>query len=100
MEQKGRTNKAIDTEMKLLRCPVNGLRPLQEFLFGGEYRAMPDPTASSDREWGAYVFHRSGAPGVKREWWYHIASNTWFIAERDTVSDKIVRTYLWEGVSS
>ena len=82
--------------MKLLRCPINGVRPLQEFVFGGEYRAMPDPQGASDREWSDYVFNRSGAPGVKREWWYHIASGVWFIAERDTLRDKVIRTYLFE----
>ena len=42
-----------------------------------------------------YVFNRCGEPGIQREWWYHSASSTWFIAERDTASDEIVRTYLW-----
>ena len=39
--------------------------------------------------------NRSGEPGIQREWWYHSASSTWFIAERDTARDEIVRTYLW-----
>lgn len=82
--------------MKELRCPVNGLRPLQEFIFGGEYREMPDPGTASDREWGDYVFNRSGAPGIKREWWYHMASGVWFLAERDTLRDEVIRTYLLE----
>ncbi len=81
--------------MKQLRCPINGLRPLQEFLFGGEVRPMPDPNSVSDQQWAEYVFHRSGAPGIKREWWYHIASGVWFIAERDTLRDQVVRTYLY-----
>lgn len=82
--------------MKLLKCPINGVRPLQEFVFGGEFRPMPDPDAASDREWADYVFNRSGSPGVQREWWYHIASGVWFIAERDTLNDKVIRTYLFE----
>jgi sarcosine oxidase subunit delta len=41
------------------------------------------------------VFNRDGVPGIKREWWYHIASGVWFIAERDTVTDRVLRTYLW-----
>ena len=86
--------------MKILTCPVNGPRPIQEFFFGGELRAMPDPGAASDEQWADYVFNRSGEPGIQREWWYHIASNTWFIAERDTVSDEFVRTSLWEGKAS
>ncbi|HEU0007380.1 MAG TPA: sarcosine oxidase subunit delta [Terriglobia bacterium] len=83
--------------MKLMRCPVNGLRPIQEFAYGGTIHPTPDPGASTDREWADYVFCRSGEPGLKKEWWYHIASGTWFIAERDTVTDEIVQTYLFDG---
>lgn len=81
--------------MKLLTCPVNGPRPLDEFVFGGEVRAMPDPAAVDDTAWADYVFNRAGAPGVKREWWYHAPSGTWFVAERDTLTDVVERTYLW-----
>jgi sarcosine oxidase subunit delta len=80
--------------MKLLRCPVNGLRPLQEFAFGGEVRPMPDPATATDAEWADYVFNRQGEPGVRQEWWYHLPSGTWFIAERDNLKDEVIRTYL------
>jgi sarcosine oxidase subunit delta len=83
--------------MKLMRCPVNGLRPIQEFAYGGTFRALPDAGASTDAEWADYVFSRPGEPGLKREWWYHIPSGTWFIAERDTLTDEIVQTYLFDG---
>lgn len=86
--------------MKLLRCPVNGLRPLQEFTFGGEVRIMPNPDESSDEQWADYVFHRQGEPGVKKEWWYHNTSGIWFIAERDTATDEVIRTYLHTEVES
>ncbi|MCB5185223.1 sarcosine oxidase subunit delta [Methylobacillus gramineus] len=79
--------------MKLLTCPVNGTRPLSEFVFGGEYRVAP-PADCTDAEWAAYVHNRSGAPGIKNEWWYHAPSGTWFIAERNTLTDKVMRTYL------
>ena len=82
--------------MKLLRCPVNGPRPLEEFHYGGDVREMPDPQRTGDADWAGYVFNRRGAPGVKREWWYHLPSETWFIAERDPVADQFVRTYLWD----
>ena len=82
--------------MKIIPCPINGPRPAQEFHFGGEVRDMPDPDSASDEEWADYVFHRSGEPGIKREWWYHIPSGTWFIAERDNVRDEFVKTYLYE----
>lgn len=82
--------------MKQLTCPINGTRPLQEFHYGGEVRDMPDPAVVDDAGWADYVFNRAGEPGVHREWWYHIASGTWFIAERDVVKDVVVRTYLHE----
>ncbi|NKB70471.1 MAG: sarcosine oxidase subunit delta [Candidatus Latescibacteria bacterium] len=81
--------------MKILTCPINGPRPLQEFTFGGEVRPMPKE--ASDEEWADYVFNRSGEPGIQREWWYHIASNTWFIAERDIRSDQFIRSYLYNN---
>lgn len=81
--------------MKLLECPMNGVRPLSEFLFGGEYREMPDPDGSDDYEWAGYVHYRDNAPGVKKEWWYHGPSGTWFIAERNTLTDEVLKTYLF-----
>lgn len=81
--------------MKLLRCPINGLRPLSEFLFGGEVRTMPDPAAADDHGWADYVYNRQGEPGVRKEWWYHLASGTWFVAERDNLKDEFLRTYLY-----
>ena len=85
--------------MKLIPCPINGPRPVQEFHFGGEFRQMPEPQQVSDEEWADYVFLRHGEPGVKREWWYHIPSGTWFVAERDNVSDEFLRTYLYESAT-
>jgi sarcosine oxidase, subunit delta len=84
--------------MKLLRCPINGLRPLQEFSFGGEFRPQPDPDKASDVEWADYVFNRAGEPGIKLEWWYHLASGTWFIARHDTVRDEFLETMLYEDM--
>ena len=86
--------------MKLLTCPVNGPRPVSEFAYGGEYREMPDPAAASDAQWAAYVFNRASLPGVKKEWWYHVPSGTWFIVERDVQADVVQRTYLFgEGAA-
>ncbi len=81
--------------MKLLTCPINGARPTSEFFYWGEMRDTPDPTTATDGQWAAYVFNRSGSPGIKREWWCHTPSNTWFIAERDTERDQVLRTYLY-----
>lgn len=83
--------------MKILTCPINGPRPIQEFTWGGEFRVMPDPDQATDAEWSDYVFNRANAPGIKKEWWNHTASGVWFIAERDTEKDQIIRTYLYTG---
>lgn len=80
--------------MKIISCPINGARPVSEFVYGGEVRLMPAQTAD-DATWADYVFNRNGAPGVKKEWWCHTPSNTWFIAERNTQTDEILRTYLF-----
>ena len=82
--------------MKLMTCPVNGPRVISEFSYAGEFRSMPDPDAVDDRAWTDYVFNRNSLPGVKFEWWYHGPSGTWFIAERDTASDTIRRTFLYQ----
>jgi sarcosine oxidase subunit delta len=82
--------------MKIIHCPLNGPRPAQEFSYGGEVRTMPDPNTATDEEWANYVFNRAGEPGVKREWWYHIPSGTWFIAERDNRTDMFLLTYLFD----
>lgn len=81
--------------MKIMICPVNGPRAITEFAYGGEVRPMPDPVTCSDDQWADYVFNRNGSPGVKREWWCHVPSNTWFVAERDTARDVVLRTYLY-----
>ena len=79
--------------MKLIPCPLNGLRPADEFIYAGEVRPRPEASQGSDADWARYVFHRSGVPGVKLEWWCHTPSGNWFIAERDTTTDEILRSF-------
>ena len=80
--------------MKLLRCPINGLRPLQEFHYGGELREMPDPEAASDAEWADYVFNRTNPRGAHKELWNHAQGcRRWFRVERDTVTYRISGSY-------
>ncbi len=55
---------------------------------------MPNPSEVSDKVWADYVFNRHNAPSIKKEWWFHQASGTWFIAERNTSTDTIINTYL------
>jgi sarcosine oxidase subunit delta len=79
--------------MKLVPCPLNGPRPLEEFLYGGEWRATPSPLPMDDAAWARHVYDRLGIPAARREWWYHLPSGYWFIAERDTLSGEFLRTY-------
>lgn len=81
--------------MKMIACPIQGLRPVSEFFYWGEVRDTPDPDTCTDQEWADYVFNRNGVAGIKKEWWCHIPSNTWFIAERNAVTDQTVRTFLY-----
>jgi sarcosine oxidase subunit delta len=79
--------------MKLMPCPLNGPRNITEFACAGEVKVMPDPAKASDGDWGGYVFLRENAAGVVREWWCHTPTAFWFIAERNTLTDEILRTY-------
>ena len=79
--------------MKLMPCPLNGPRNIAEFVYLGEVRAMPDAQRCSAAEWAEYLFMEDNRAGVVREWWMHAPSSYCFIAERDTLSDEILRTY-------
>jgi sarcosine oxidase subunit delta len=79
--------------MKIMHCPLNGPRNISEFVHGGEVRQMPDPNNCSDKEWSEYVFYSKNVIEVLTEWWLHAPSGYWFIAERHTGSDEIIRTF-------
>ncbi|MCS2611131.1 sarcosine oxidase subunit delta [Halomonas dongshanensis] len=79
--------------MKLMHCPLNGPRNISEFIYGGELKEMPSPESCSDREWADYVFYSDNTAGVVTEWWMHVASSYWFLAERHTVTDEVLRTF-------
>ena len=78
--------------MKLVPCPLNGPRPLEEFVYGGEVRTAPDG-AVDDAAWGRYVYGRQGVAATRREWWYHSPSGYWFIAVRDTLSGEFLESF-------
>lgn len=79
--------------MKVMTCPLNGPRNISEFTYGGELKQMPDPQICTDAEWADYVFNSEDTLGVVREWWMHNPSSYWFLAERHTGSDEILRTF-------
>ena len=78
--------------MKLMRCPLNGWRGVDEFAYGGEHFEMPDPDACDDEAWSAYVFLRENRRGPVAEWWCHLPSSYWFIAMRDTATGEVIET--------
>src|SRR5699024_1786363 len=78
--------------MKIMSCPLNGPRNISEFIYGGEFKPTPDPDTCEVREWAEHIFFSNNTTGVVREWWMHAPSNYWFIAERNTVTDEILRT--------
>ena len=77
--------------MKILTCPVNGPRNIAEFQYLGPVRAA---SAEEPGELIEALFYAENPLGVMREWWRHTPSNTILIAERHTVTDQIVATYL------
>jgi sarcosine oxidase subunit delta len=79
--------------MKIMNCPLNGPRNISEFVWGGEVKEMPAGAEVSPRDWADYVFIENNAAGVVREWWCHLPTSFWFIAERNTVTEEIIRTY-------
>jgi len=79
--------------MKVMTCPLNGPRNISEFICFGELTEMPDPATVSDNDWAKHVWYSNGTAGVVREWWCHVPTSYWFIAERNTVTDEILKTY-------
>ncbi|MBA3731646.1 MAG: sarcosine oxidase subunit delta [Gammaproteobacteria bacterium] len=79
--------------MKIMHCPLNGPRNISEFTTAGEVGEMPDPRQTDDAQWAAHVWVAYTRVGVVKEWWCHAPTSYWFIAERNTVTDEILRTY-------
>ena len=78
----------------LLTCPHCGRRPVDEFRYQGEVTRRPGPVATL-RELTDYVYFRDNVAGVQREWWYHrTGCKAWFVAERDTRTNEVLRTLI------
>lgn len=78
--------------MKLMPCPLNGLRNINEFAYGGEVHPHPEADCD-DTRWTDFVFYPQNHDEWVYEWWLHSASGYWFIAERHRKSDEIKRTF-------
>ena len=78
----------------LLPCPNCGPRDVNEFAYAGEVTRRP-ASAPTLRELTEYVYFRDNVAGVQREWWYHrFGCELWFLAERDTRTNEVLRTEL------
>ena len=76
----------------LLECPNCGARDVNEFKYQGEVTRRPHGQATL-RELTEYVYFRDNVAGVQREWWYHrLGCGLWFLAERDTRTNAVLRT--------
>ncbi len=78
--------------MKIMPCPLNGPRNITEFACHGPVKKMPAADASPEA-WADYAFLEDNIAGPVVEWWFHIPTAYWFIAERDTLTDEIMRTW-------
>jgi sarcosine oxidase, subunit delta len=77
----------------LIDCPDCGPREALEFSFGGETTRRAGPDAA-DREHAAALYLRRNVDGWQTEWWLHHAGcRSWFLAERHTSTNEILRTY-------
>jgi sarcosine oxidase, subunit delta len=77
--------------MKLMTCPLNGPRNISEFVCAGEVKPLPSPDAAAET-WARFTYIEANRAGPVFEWWLHVPSAYWFIAERDTRTDQILRT--------
>ncbi len=77
----------------LLKCPGCGERGSYDFRFGGELTSRPSPD-DSPYVWTRYHYYKKNEAGLQREWWYHkFGCRRWFQAERDTLNNRIERTF-------
>ena len=73
----------------LITCPNCGIRDVEEFRFGGEYRLRPKTDAPQE-DWVRYSYMRKNVAGFEKEWWYHrLGCGQWFLVERDTTTNQV-----------
>lgn len=83
----------------VLCCPNCGAREVTDFVFGGEINTRPRSRPSA-RELNTYNYFRRNVAGPQREWWYHGSGcRAWFLAERDTRTNRVLWTALPEDAS-
>jgi sarcosine oxidase subunit delta len=66
---------------------------VDEFSYGGELQQRP-AAAVTAAAWGQYLYGRRNVAGLQTEWWYHrLGCGRWFLAERDTLTNRVQHTY-------
>jgi len=78
----------------VLTCPHCGVREVADFAYGGELTSRPTQPPTL-RDLSEYNYFRRNVAGVQREWWYHRSGcRTWFQADRDTRTNRVLRVAL------
>jgi heterotetrameric sarcosine oxidase delta subunit len=78
----------------LVPCPNCGPRDVNEFSTTGEVTLRPKSTPTL-RELTSYLYFRTNAAGIQREWWYHRdGCEVWFQAERDTRTNDVLKAWV------
>jgi sarcosine oxidase subunit delta len=82
----------------LVTCPNCGPREVEELRCAGEVTSRPTHEPSV-RELNEYVYFRGNVAGVQREWWFCRTCEEWFLAERNTVTNDVSRTWHPETIA-
>lgn len=81
--------------MILIPCPHCGPRNSNEFTSTGEVKPRPDAAGVTPAEWRRYLYLKHNPAGLTTEQWRHSSGcGKFFVAERHTVTNEVVRTYL------
>ena len=82
----------------LVTCPNCGPREIHELRCAGESTSRPKQVPTV-RELNEYIYFRTNEWGVQREWWFCRSCEDWFLAERDTYTNVVSRTWAPEPTS-
>ncbi len=83
----------------LVTCPNCGPREVEELRCAGESTRRP-ADVPGPRELNEYIYFRDNVWGVQREWWFCRVCEEWFLAERHTYTNEVVRTWHPEPAGS
>lgn len=77
--------------MLRIPCPNCGLRPVEEYRFGGELPTVPDSVTDPDERNVDYVWFFDNVDGPSSERWFHDGGcRRWLTLRRDTSTDTVI----------